>query len=88
MSRQFLNGRTVLGLVLTGAVTGKMEGLYTSLQRKTQTISGMKAAIFYIQSVLKKQKKRCCLESFWTGQLKGSQKCFSGDAGTYAKKQQ
>ena len=51
--QQFSKGNTVLGLVVAETVIGELECLNTSLQRKTQTISGMHRAVGCVQSTLR-----------------------------------
>lgn len=65
LHQQFLKGQTLLGLVLAGAVIGELECLNASLQRKTQTISGMKAAISCVQSVLKDKRNEDAFQSLF-----------------------
>ncbi|XP_051797058.1 zinc finger MYM-type protein 1-like [Acanthochromis polyacanthus] len=50
--QQFMRGSTVLGLVMAQAVIGELECLNSSLQRRTQTVSGMQAAVCKVQSTL------------------------------------
>lgn len=50
--QQFQRGSTVLGLVMAQAVIGDLECLNCSLQKRTQTISGMQAAVSTVQSTL------------------------------------
>lgn len=48
----FCKGKTVLGLTLASAVVGELECLNSSLQKKTQTVSGMQAAVEHVRSSL------------------------------------
>lgn len=54
-----------MGLVLAGAVIGELECLNRSLQRKTQTISGMKAAVSCVQYVLKDKRNEEAFQSLF-----------------------
>ncbi|MBN3304790.1 ZMYM1 protein, partial [Amia calva] len=65
LHQQFLKGNTLLGLVSAGAVIGELECLNTSLQRKTQTISGMKDAVYCVQSVLKDKRNEEAFQSLF-----------------------
>lgn len=49
----FSKGKTVLGLTLASAVLGELECLNISLQKKTQTVSGMQAAVECVRSSLR-----------------------------------
>ena len=49
----FNKGKTVLGLTLSSAVVGELECLNISLQKKTQTVSGIHAAVDHVRSSLK-----------------------------------
>ncbi|MED6249374.1 hypothetical protein ATANTOWER_013162 [Ataeniobius toweri] len=51
--QHFSRGNTVLGLTLASAVVGEPEWLNISLQKKTQTVSGMQATINHLRSSLK-----------------------------------
>ncbi|MED6243302.1 hypothetical protein ATANTOWER_018089 [Ataeniobius toweri] len=51
--QHFSRGKTVLGLTLASAVVGELECLNISLQKKTQTVSGMQAAVNHVRSSLK-----------------------------------
>ncbi len=51
--QHFSKGKTVLGLTLASAVVGELECLNISLQKKTQTVSGMQAALNHVRSSLK-----------------------------------
>lgn len=42
----------MLGLTLASAVVGELECLNSSLQKKTQTVSGMQAAVEHVRSSL------------------------------------
>ncbi|CAL9706252.1 unnamed protein product [Knipowitschia caucasica] len=53
---RFLKGQTVLGLVVASEVLGELECLNRSLQKRSETVAGMKAAVGYVRSAL--QKKR------------------------------
>lgn len=48
----FSKGKTVLGLTLASAVVGQLEYLNISLQKKTQIVSGMQAAVDCMRSSL------------------------------------
>ncbi len=50
--QQFMRGSPVLGLVMAQAVIGELACLNSSLQRKTQTVSGMQAAVCKVQSTV------------------------------------
>ena len=50
--QQFMRGSTVVGLVMAQAVIGELECLNRSLQRRTETVSGMRAAVCKVQSTL------------------------------------
>jgi len=52
----FQKGKTVLGMLVASEVLGELECLNKSLQKQSQTISGMQAAVKYVRSTL--QKKR------------------------------
>lgn len=51
--QHFIKGKTVLGPRLASAVVGELECLNISLQKKTQTVSGMEAAVNHVRSSLK-----------------------------------
>ena len=46
----FRKGKTVLGLMLVSAVVGELKCLNKSLQKRTQTLSGMQAAVDCVHS--------------------------------------
>lgn len=58
---RFQKGKTVLGLLLASEVIGELECLNKSLQKQTQTIAGMQAAIEYVKSTLQGKRNK---ESF------------------------
>lgn len=61
----FSKGKTVLGLTLASAVVGELECLNISLQKKTQTVSGMQAAVDCVQSSLQgKRNDKSYLELY------------------------
>ena len=45
----FSKGKTVLGLMMVSEVIGELENLNKSLQKKTQTISGVREAVQYVR---------------------------------------
>ena len=53
---RFQKGKTVLGLLVASEVLGELECLNKSLQKQSQTIAGMQAAVEYVSSAL--QEKR------------------------------
>lgn len=65
LQQQFMKGNTVLGFVVAEAVIGELECLNTSLQRKTQTISGMKTAVCCVQSTLKGKRNDNAFQSLF-----------------------
>ncbi|XP_047669254.1 zinc finger MYM-type protein 1-like [Tachysurus fulvidraco] len=61
----FSKGKTVLGLTLASAVVGELECLNISLQKKTQTVSGMQDAVDCVRSYLQgKRNDKSYLELF------------------------
>lgn len=56
LAEHFRKGKTVLGLTLASAVVGELECLNKSLQRRTQTVFGMLAAVDCVRSSF--QEKR------------------------------
>ncbi|KAJ8381375.1 hypothetical protein SKAU_G00021530 [Synaphobranchus kaupii] len=50
LAEHLRKGKTVLGLTLASAVVGELECLNKSLQRRTQTVSGMLAAVDCVRS--------------------------------------
>lgn len=65
LHQQFGKGKTVLGLVLAEAVIGELECVNTSLQRRTQTVSGMRAAVSCVQSALKSKRNEDAFQSLF-----------------------
>lgn len=53
---RFQKGNTVLGLLVASEALGELECLNKSLQKQSQTIKGMQAAVDYVSSTL--QEKR------------------------------
>lgn len=96
LQQQFMKGNTVLGFVVAEAVIGELECLNTSLQRKTQTISGMKTAVCCVQSTLKGKRNDDAFQSLFekastivdsldlepitVPQIRQPPKCLSGEA--------
>ncbi len=61
----FSKGKTVLGLTLASAVVGELECLNISLQKKTQTVSGMQDAVDCVRSYLQgKRNDKSYLELY------------------------
>ncbi len=61
----FSKGKTVLGLTLASAVVGELECLNISLQKKTQTVSGMQDAVDCVGSYLQgKRNDKSYLELY------------------------
>lgn len=48
----FLNGKTVLGLLVASEVLGELECSLRSSQKQSETIGGMQAAVAYVSSTL------------------------------------
>uniref|UniRef100_A0A3Q3EIY1 DUF4371 domain-containing protein n=2 Tax=Kryptolebias marmoratus TaxID=37003 RepID=A0A3Q3EIY1_KRYMA len=100
--QQFMRGSTVLGLVMAEAVIGELECLNSSLQRRTQTVSGMQAAVCKVQSTLSGKRsdevfqslfekasatvKSLDLEPITLPRVRQPPKCFSGDSSSFSPK--
>ncbi|MEQ2215955.1 hypothetical protein XENOCAPTIV_008434 [Xenoophorus captivus] len=54
--QHFSRGTTGLSLTLASAVVGELECLNISLQKKTQAVSGMQAAVNHVRSFLKRKR--------------------------------
>lgn len=54
---RFQKGNTVLGLLVASEVLGELECLNKSLQKQSQTIKGMQAAVDYVSSTLQEKKE-------------------------------
>lgn len=53
---RFQKGKTVLGLMVASDVLAELKCLNKSLQKQSQTISGMQAAVEYVSLALKKKR--------------------------------
>lgn len=54
---RFQKGKTVLGLMVASDVLAELKCLNKSLQKQSQTISGMQAAVEYVSLALKKKEE-------------------------------